>query len=230
MEGKKLTPKQQDAEEIKLAKLELKTLLAEQSKIGRTVKKKHLLEIAAELDKVYLEIESNGGEINNELEELLQINEDEFNDKIDGYGYYLRRLKHDIEGIKIEIDRLAAKEVTLLNRINFLKEEVIAPALIKVYGEVKVKTAMTSIYTSNRQKIEVADIDVLDKRFVKDVISFNIAATDERNELIKSNLKSYLPKVVPQADKTKIKDYLLEDSTRTVTGAELIDTQSIIIR
>ena len=57
----------------------------------------NIFEISKELESVFDELEENGGELTEELEEKLSISQDEFRSKVDAYLSVIRHTESDID-------------------------------------------------------------------------------------------------------------------------------------
>lgn len=66
----------------------------------------NIFEIEQNLQEIFDEIEENGGEVTPETLEVLEIHQDEFNQKVQSYVEVIKRLKSDVNLIKEEEARL----------------------------------------------------------------------------------------------------------------------------
>ena len=80
----------------------------------------NIFEISKELESVFDELEENGGELTDELEEKLSISQDEFRSKVDAYLSVIRHTESDVDCCDKEIKRLQAVKKSKQNAIERL--------------------------------------------------------------------------------------------------------------
>lgn len=141
-------------------------------------------------------IDEESGEFNGTVEEFenLQMQRE---DKIDNIAMVGKELKAEIDALKAEEDKIKARRQARENNLARIKE------LLKMTlkGE-KFKSIKNSIYYSNTKLVEVDDISLLPKEYLK-----------------------YKD---PEADKATIKKVL--ESGIKVEGARLVENSSVVIR
>lgn len=86
---------------------------------------KSLFEIKRDYEAIVDELEINGGELTEELEQQLAINEEEVVDKLDNYRKIIINLENETVAIKEEINRLKAFSKTKENTAKRLKESAL---------------------------------------------------------------------------------------------------------
>ena len=93
----------------------------------------NIWQIQQELLSIFDELEENGGELTEELEQQLAINQEDFRSKVENYTNVIKSVKADIAAIDEETKRLAAlkkSKNTLIERLS----KVIINA-IEMFGE-----------------------------------------------------------------------------------------------
>ena len=81
----------------------------------------NIFEISKELESVFDELEENGGELTEELEEKLSISQDEFRSKVNAYLSIIKHTESDIDCCDKEIKRLQNVKKSKQNTIEKLK-------------------------------------------------------------------------------------------------------------
>lgn len=138
-----------------------------------------LFEINSEFTRTLEELEqfcinNNTDEIPEELLERLEVNQDELNEKAEGYFYKITDLKAEIDVLKAEAKRLQDKAKAKANLI--LRLKMLLGSSVMLFGEetktgFKYKHPKFNISAKKEQKIIIEDIDVLPSSFVKEVVS-----------------------------------------------------------
>lgn len=138
---------------------------------------KSLFGINTEFQRTLIELEQycmdNGTDVvPDEFLERLEVNKDELQEKAEGYFYKMQELKSEIDLLKNESKRLAAKAKTKEKLIDNLKQ--ILGASIMLFGEetktgFKYKHPKFSASAKKEQKIIIEDIEKLPAEYVKEV-------------------------------------------------------------
>lgn len=95
----------------------------------------NIYQIKQELLSIFDELEENGGELTEELEQRLAVSQEDFKDKIESYTNVIKSLEADINAIKIEQKRLKELADKKDNTINRLKSIIIDA--IEMFGDTK---------------------------------------------------------------------------------------------
>ena len=125
----------------------------------------NIFEISEKQKRLNAILEENGGEITEELENELIINEDNFNDKIQDYIYTILKYKAEEESISSEIDRLTKLKKTAQKTQENLKSRV-ESAMI-VFGRERLKYDKFSLSLRKSSKVKILDDTLInDKYFI----------------------------------------------------------------
>lgn len=123
------------------------------------------------IEKEYLQLVdtliANEGETTPELEQALQINKEQLQQKGVGYGYIIKELEYDVDVIDIELKRLQAIKKARVHASERLKASLSGAMQLHEVTELKTPTLKVSFRKS--ESVEVLDIDLLDKKYVKTV-------------------------------------------------------------
>ena len=91
---------------------------------------KSLYEIQDELQQIIDNIEENGGEVDEFIEEALQIKQEEFENKVESYCNAITMLKSEVECCKNEKQRINNIQNTKKNIVEKLKNRILDAVLI----------------------------------------------------------------------------------------------------
>lgn len=122
-----------------------------------------IFEITGEYLELLDKLEESGGELTPELEEMLEINDEEFEDKINSYGVVIRKLRADIEVAKAEISRI--------NDIKKSKEGAIKRMIDVVDGAMKIReldkfeTPTARISYRRSKRVDIIDLDSIPEQY-----------------------------------------------------------------
>lgn len=119
----------------------------------------NLYELTSEQLYINSLLEENGGELTEELVELMEINESNFNDKIESYCKAVRIMESNLIGVKAEIDRLSKMKKTYENSIDRMKETM--KNSFVVLGKDKVTLGNFKVSLRNSKAINILDEDKL---------------------------------------------------------------------
>lgn len=95
----------------------------------------NIYQIKQELLSIFDELEENGGELTEELEQRLTVSQEDFKDKIESYTNVIKSLESDITAIKTEQKRLKELADKKDNTITRLKSVIIDA--IEMFGDTK---------------------------------------------------------------------------------------------
>jgi hypothetical protein len=108
------------------------------------------------------------GELSQEMETALVINQSELHEKAIKYGFVLKTFEGDVSLISEEIKRLTALKKAKESAIDRMKDAVLNAMLI--YSIEKVSSPMLNISVRRTESIEVPLVELLDARFVTEKI------------------------------------------------------------
>jgi hypothetical protein len=182
-----------------------------------------LWEIERQYREVVAELEENGGEITPEIDEILAINRDDFEDKVEAYFVIISEYNSYIERRKLEIERLKNLIKKDEEKVEYL-EERLKNALF-LYGGSKITKAGKQNYFSDFKNLDIKltssaseSVRTIEGFNNKDYCEYKITdkLTFQELEKVKS-IVSINEEAIP--DKHKIKDAL--DNGKDIDGAEL---------
>jgi hypothetical protein len=160
----------------------------------------NLFQITAKARELSLALES--GELTDELENELVINQTELQDKAINYGYVVRSLESDVSIIDEEMKRLTALKKAKTGAIDKMKESVLNAMLI--YGIEKVTSPTLNLSVRNNpESVDIPMTELLDAKFL-------------------------VTKTTVSPDKVAIKKAI--QNGENVEGATLVRTQSLVIK
>ena len=118
------------------------------------------------IEKEYLEIANQleDGELTEQLEQALAINQQELQGKAVAYAYVIKEAEHNISAIDAEIKRLQSLKKTEKNKVDRLKETI--HKAMELFGITEVKTETLKI-NFRRSEGVVGESDSLPDDFVK---------------------------------------------------------------
>jgi hypothetical protein len=160
----------------------------------------NLFQIKSKARELSLALES--GELTEELENELVINQTELQEKAINYGYAMRSLESDVSIIDEEMKRLAALKKAKTGAIDRMKESVLNAMLI--YGIEKVTSPTLNLSVRNNpESVDIPMTELLDQKFL-------------------------VTKITVTPDKVAIKKAI--QNGENVEGATLVRTQSLLIK
>jgi hypothetical protein len=160
----------------------------------------NLFQITAKARELSLALES--GELTDELENELVINQTELQEKAINYGYAMRSLESDVSIIDEEMKRLTALKKAKTGAIDRMKESVLNAMLI--YGIEKVTSPTLNLSVRNNpESVDIPMAELLDAKFL-------------------------VTKTTVTPDKVAIKKAI--QNGEIVEGATLVRTQSLVIK
>lgn len=161
-----------------------------------------LYNIETEYLKLTEALIENGGELTPELEEALQLNKENLSNKATNYGFVIKQIEHECDIIDLEIERLSKIKKSRENSVKRLKNTI--SSAMQIYDVEEIKTPILTINFRKSQSVEVIDLKLLDRKFIK------------------------VSTPVESADKAAIKEAMA--SGETVIGATLVDNKNLQIK
>jgi hypothetical protein len=113
-----------------------------------------LYHISDEQRRLNAMLEENGGEITPEIEEALAVNETNFVQKAESYGYAILHYKAVVAAVKAEKDRLDAIKKTAENAIARMEERIVAAMQQFDRPKVEADTLKLSLRRSERVVVD----------------------------------------------------------------------------
>lgn len=134
----------------------------------------NIFELGTALQKVFEEIEENGGELTPELEAELDITSQNFKDKVEAYCQVLTMYNSDIECCKNEKDRINSIQKVKKNAVERIKQRLLEA--VEEFGEIGkkgnkvIETPIRKLFTKELTSIE--ENEVRSKKLVQYVLDF----------------------------------------------------------
>lgn len=139
----------------------------------------NIFEISKDIESVFEELEENGGELTDELEEKLSISQDEFRSKVDAYLSVIRHTESDVDCCDKEIKRLQAVKKTKQNSIERLKN-ILVWAIDK-FGDVNKSGNKYIDLGTSKITIKASNKVVVNEEYADDIIASTFAELREAN-------------------------------------------------
>jgi hypothetical protein len=124
-----------------------------------------LYQIEQEYISLANQIIDNEGELSEELETALMINQEQLEQKGKGYGYIIKDIEAEIDAIDVEIKRLSAMKKSRTNAVDKLKTTL--SDAMQLFQISELKTPTIKINFRKSESVEVENINLLDQNFVK---------------------------------------------------------------
>ena len=182
---------------------------------------KTLWEIDLELQEAIKELIDNEGELTDELNEVLNINQSEFQEKATNYVYLIKGLENEVDLRKAEIKRLQAKNEAISKTLDTLKSNLLKA--VKLRGG-KVQVADFNLSTRSSKSTSITDITKIPFKYQR--VYFSEIINEEDYISLKEEYNDDYFEFKP--DKVAIKK-AIEDG-ETIEGAEIITNESLTIK
>ena len=138
-------------------------------------KNKSLQDIIANYQDIEMKLIESEGEVSQELEKLLSINESELGDKLDGYEKFTRYLKGQVDYLKKMEEMYVKRRKILDNSIKRCKESMTAALTVTGNSNIKTKEFNFSVGKSQKWEIDTLLINDNDKmKLIKDGLAENV--------------------------------------------------------
>lgn len=139
----------------------------------------NIFEISKELESVFDELEENGGELTEELEEKLSISQDEFRSKVNAYLSIIKHTESDIDCCDKEIKRLQSVKKSKQNTIDRLKN-ILVWAIDKFGDSNKSGNKYVDLGTS-KVTVKSSNKVIINEKYADNIISSTFAELNEAN-------------------------------------------------
>lgn len=181
---------------------------------------KNIYQIKQDFLNIFDELEENGGELTDDLEEKLKITQDEFKEKVRAYAAAINLFNQDIEAIKVEQKRLkdfAAKKEKAINRLSSILVNA-----IEEFGDTKPSGVKYIDYGTGEISVRSNTAVEVDNTVVKNIEqAINCYFTDnKRNNQLTVNNRIYPHDIIQyfdERDGVVIDDILNTNVDVTVT-------------
>lgn len=136
--------------------------------------KQTLYDIQEEFLGLVMAIEENEGEVSEEMLEELQINEEEFEDKIDNYLAVIRNYKSREESISKEIRRLQSRKSSVSKTIDRLRETI--QTSMELRSMDKYKSDLFTVFFRETESVDDSQAEKIPEEYQKVKVSLDKAA------------------------------------------------------
>lgn len=167
----------------------------------QTLQRQSLYEIRADHWNLIKMIEEADGELTPEIEQQLQLNEKDFQDKAVSYGFVIKSFENTEEIIDKEIKRLQEFKDKAVKRQQMFKAAL--SEAMQEFGYEKIETPTLRLSFRKSEAVEITNDFAIPKEFI-DV------------------------KITESFSKTKIKEAI--KAGKVVPGAELVERKNLQIR
>ena len=130
-----------------------------------------LYQISDEQRRINAMLEETGGELTPEIEEALAVNEQNFVQKAENYGYAILHYKAIVAAVKAEKDRLDAIKKTAENAIARMEERLVAAMQQFERPKVEADTLKLSLRRSERVVVDDENAVPADCKTIKIEVS-----------------------------------------------------------
>ena len=144
----------------------------------------NIYQIQQDLLAIFDELEENGGELTEELEQKLAITQEEFKDKVEDYTNVIKSLDADMNAIKVEQARLKALYDRKENVAKKLKEIIINA--INEFGDTKKSGVKYLDYGTGEvsvRKTQAVEVNEPLVKYVGDYLGRMVTFNKECNQL-----------------------------------------------
>lgn len=172
----------------------------------------NIYQIKQDLLSIFDELEENGGELTEELEQKLAITQEEFKDKVEDYTNIIKTLDADMNAIKVEQARLKALYDRKEKVANKLKEIIINA--VNEFGDTK-KTGVKYLdYGTGEvsvRKTQAVEVNEPLVKYVGDYLGRMVTFNKECNQL----------SVIDHIEKSEIVTDVAQNTDMAVGGDDL---------
>lgn len=172
----------------------------------------NIYQIQQDLLAIFDELEDNGGELTEELEQKLAITQEEFKDKVEDYTNVIKSLDADMNAIKAEQARLKALYDRKENVAKKLKEIIINA--INEFGDTKKSGVKYLDYGTGEvsvRKTQAVEVNEPLVKYVGDYLGRMVTFNKECNQL----------GVIDHIEKSEIVTDVAQNTDMTVGGDDL---------
>lgn len=127
--------------------------------------KQSMYDIQSELLELVQEIEDKGGEVNSEILKRLEINEEDYEEKLESYLKVIRDYKSSEKRLKEEIDRLKARKSSVSKTIDRLRETV--EDTMKQRGIDKHKSDLFTVWFQESVSVDDSEMEEIPEEYKK---------------------------------------------------------------
>lgn len=182
---------------------------------------KSLWEIDADLQKATQELIENGGELTDELNEVLTVNNNEFEEKALNYIWLIKNLENEADLRASEIKRLQAKNKAIDTTLDTLKTKLLDS--VKLRGKVKIGDFNLSVGKS--KAVNIDNLEIVPFAYKKVALKAKLDVTTYL-DMLDNGYDEKDFEMTP--DKIAIKKVIEEGNY--VPGVELIEKQHLVIK
>lgn len=126
-----------------------------------------------QIEKEYMalaqQLIDNSGELTDEISEQLAISQESLQTKGINYGFVIKQMEAECDAIDNEIKRLAGLKKSRTNAAERLKTAI--GEAMELFEIEEIKIATLKINFRKSESVEVEELSLLDKRFIKTVVT-----------------------------------------------------------
>ena len=135
-----------------------------------------LYELTMQYQRLLDEIEEAEGELTDEQWEMLEILDGAFDDKVENLAKFIRSIQADADAVKTERQRLAAREKSLGNKVDWLKRYL--QQSLEAAGKDKVKGRVLNVSLRKAPvSCVVRDLDQVPPTFKEEITEIKVDRT-----------------------------------------------------
>lgn len=139
----------------------------------------NLYELTQEQLRINNLLEESYGEITPEIESAMELNQENFSVKADGYIKAITNYKADQEAISEEIKRLQDKKRVCENAINRMK--TVLCESMDIFGMPKFQTGIFKVALSKSESVNIINESLIPDEYKK--IKYDISKTEIKNAI-----------------------------------------------
>lgn len=189
----------------------------------------NIFQIEQEYLSIIAEIEELDGELTEELQSRLAINEESRTDKIQAYVNIIKLKQGEVKTIQAEIERLSKVEDSKQKTIERLKNTLLQA--VKLFGEdgktgnKQLQLETQKLYTQASKSLEIDDMEASQDEELLKLCVFN---TTPVSYAYKLEVVKQFPNFVftPKYDKAKIKELILKEG-KEFKGCGIVTKETI---
>ena len=131
-----------------------------------------LFKISNDMQLIINELVANGGELTDDLQQMLEITQSELNHKATGYAQVIRAMEYDNDIVDAEIKRLQDIKRVRKNAVERLKNAL--SGAMQQFDMDVIETPISKISFRSSQSVEIWDETLVPKEYKQQVISTKV--------------------------------------------------------
>jgi hypothetical protein len=162
------------------------------------MKKISIFEVGANYRAILQELEENGGELTEEIQDFLAVNNDDFEEKAEAYSIIIDNSESEIQRAKLSISNLQNKIKIKEKLIAYLKEKLKNTLMLDPLAKKITKTGNVAyekefanseirLFSKNSKKVEIYNDKVIEE---KELGTFTLTLVGNRETIDRLNEKA----------------------------------------